>query len=100
MSGRHPKKWLAAALCLLFIASAALAVVLMCVHSQCHCMREQNCLVCERIAETFSLIKRMSLAAGIAFLAALAFRCTRMPSIALAGGRSATLVALKTRLND
>jgi len=100
MSRQCLRKWVTVSLCLLFLASAALAAALMCVHAQCHCVREPDCLVCIQIVETFSLAKRLSPAAGIAALALLALRSTRMPSTAFAGSCSPTPIALKTRMND
>jgi len=100
MGGHCLRKWIAASLCLLFLASAALAVALMCVHAQCHCAREPDCLTCIQIAETFSLAKRLSPVAGVAAVAILALHSARMSPMAFAGSGSLTPVALKTRMND
>ncbi|MCL1854858.1 MAG: hypothetical protein FWF86_03915 [Clostridia bacterium] len=100
MDQRRLRKWLAAALCLLFLAGVMLAVMLMLVHSQCHCGYEPDCLVCVQITEALALSKRSGLAAVIVIFASLMFIRAHMLHITLDRGWANTPVTLKTRMNN
>lgn len=101
MNGRRPRRWLAAALCLLFLAGALLTVMLMCLHTQRHQYTcGLNCAIRVQIAEALSLTRQAGLAAVLVAFAALVLCYIRASYIALAGGRPGTPVTLKTRMND